>query len=435
MDNLETFRKETHAWLEANCPPEMRRPVQGEEDACWGGRHPDFQSDAQRLWLERMAAKGWTVPEWPREYGGGGLTRDEAKILHQEMRALGCRQPLTSFGISMLGPALLNGDAGLSLIPAPLQGEFNPQSAGYEWGFAAVGLALALGVYLFLRRITESPYGRSLRAMRDNDLVADSLGKNLLSLRTAMLVLGGAIAGLSGGILVSYISTWSPAAWGYAETVVLFAAVIIGGAGNHRGAILGSILVPVGFEEVTRFIPTSNNLPPNLIPSLQWVAIGLLIVGFLWLRPQGIFPERKRVIGLAGAAPAGGAGAWGWRRKALAEVALPETPVAGGGAPADEVTVGWRSSAAADVAAPEAGAADGDGGQRDAHDAPRRPAPLAGEGPEGDGGTGVLGGGTRSQTAVVPSAAGEKGVVLEAVGVVRDFGGMRAVNDVSFQRS
>jgi len=184
---------------------------------------------------------------------------------------------------------LLNGDAGLSIIPAPLQGEFNPQSVSYEWGFTAVALVLAVAVYLFLRRITESPYGRSLRAMRDNDIVADSLGKNLLSLRTAMLVLGGAIAGLSGGVLVSYISTWSPAAWGYAETVVLFAAVIIGGAGNHRGAILGAILVPVGFEEVTRFIPTSNNLPPNLIPSLQWVAIGLLIVLFLWLRRRGSF--------------------------------------------------------------------------------------------------------------------------------------------------
>jgi alkylation response protein AidB-like acyl-CoA dehydrogenase len=107
MENLENFRKETRAWLEANCPAEMRRPVQGDEDACWGGRHPVFQSDAQRLWLERMVAKGWTVPEWPREYGGGGLTRDETKILHQEMRALNCRPPLTSFGISMLGPALL----------------------------------------------------------------------------------------------------------------------------------------------------------------------------------------------------------------------------------------------------------------------------------------------------------------------------------------
>ena len=163
---------------------------------------------------------------------------------------------------------LLNGDAGLSLIPQPLQGEYNPQSSGYQWALAAVAIVVCALVYLFVRRITESPYGRSLRAMRDNDVVADSLGKNLLSLRTAMLVTGGAIAGLSGGILVSYITTWSPAAWGYAETVVLFAAVIIGGAGNHLGAILGAILVPVGFEEVTRYIPTSNNLPPNLIPSL-----------------------------------------------------------------------------------------------------------------------------------------------------------------------
>src|SRR6202035_4622458 len=107
MENLENFRKETRAWLEANCPPEMRRPTQTEEDTCWGGRHWVFQSDAQRDWLERMAKKGWTVPEWPREYGGDGLSLDEAKILRQEMRALGCRSPLDSFGIWMLGPALL----------------------------------------------------------------------------------------------------------------------------------------------------------------------------------------------------------------------------------------------------------------------------------------------------------------------------------------
>jgi acyl-CoA dehydrogenase len=107
MSDLDTFRKDTHAWLEANCPPEMRRPSQGEQDTCWGGRHWTFKSEAQRQWLERMAAKGWTVPEWPREYGGGGLSRDEAKILRQEMVALGCRSPLDSFGIWMLGPALL----------------------------------------------------------------------------------------------------------------------------------------------------------------------------------------------------------------------------------------------------------------------------------------------------------------------------------------
>ncbi len=202
----------------------------------------------------------------------------------------------------------LNGDAGVAIIPEPLQSMFNVQSAGYQWGLAALSIVLCAAVFWFVRRITLSPYGRSLRAMRDNDQVADSLGKNLLSMRTVMLVTGGAIAGLSGGVLVSYITIWSPAAWGYAETVVLFAAVIIGGAGNHWGALLGAVLVPVGFEEVTRFIPTSNSLPPNLIPSLEWVAIGLLIVIFLWVRPQGILPERKRVIKVPAAevpAPAG----------------------------------------------------------------------------------------------------------------------------------
>ncbi|MGC2003924.1 ATP-binding cassette domain-containing protein [Trebonia sp.] len=267
---------------------------------------------------------------------------------------------------------LLNGDAGLSLIPQPLQGEYNPQSSGYQWTLTAVAIVVCALVYLFVRRITESPYGRSLRAMRDNDVVADSLGKNLLSLRTAMLVTGGAIAGLSGGILVSYITTWSPAAWGYAETVVLFAAVIIGGTGNHLGAILGAVLVPVGFEEVTRYIPTSNSLPPNLIPSLEWVAIGLLIVVFLWVRPQGILPERKRVIRAGAAASPPSA--------AAPSPPAPPAPVSAVPVPAASVSAG----------------------------------PVS-----------VL------RPADEPPV--DREVVLEAVDVSREFGGVRAVDGVSFR--
>jgi len=104
---LSAFRAETRAWLEANCPPEMRQPMTSEDDTCWGGRNFTFQSEAQRTWLNRMAERGWTVPTWPREYGGGGLSSLEAKVLQQEMRALNCRVPLASFGIWMLGPALL----------------------------------------------------------------------------------------------------------------------------------------------------------------------------------------------------------------------------------------------------------------------------------------------------------------------------------------
>jgi branched-chain amino acid transport system permease protein len=200
---------------------------------------------------------------------------------------------------------LFNGDAGVALVPAPMRSvPLVSESASYQYGFAFAAIALAGVAFWYVRRITESPYGRSLRAMRDNDRVADSLGKNLLALRTGVLVSGGAIAALSGAILVSYVSAWSPAGWTYGETIVLFTAVIIGGAGNNAGAVLGALLVPVGFEEVTRFITnTSPNLPPNLLPSLQWVAIGLLITIFLWARPQGVLPERKRTIPAAPAPP------------------------------------------------------------------------------------------------------------------------------------
>ena len=107
MSELETFRAEARAWLEENCPAEMRTPAKGDEDVCWGGRNFVFQSDAQKLWLERCVAKGYTVPDWPKAYGGAGLSPQETKVLRQEMAKLGCRSPLNSFGIWMLGPALL----------------------------------------------------------------------------------------------------------------------------------------------------------------------------------------------------------------------------------------------------------------------------------------------------------------------------------------
>jgi acyl-CoA dehydrogenase len=107
MSELEDFRKDTRAWLEANCPPDMRLPLEDDDDRYWGGRNAKFKSEGQRQWFERMVARGWTVPEWPQEYGGAGLSREEGKILRGEMRRLGCRSPLDSFGIWMLGPALL----------------------------------------------------------------------------------------------------------------------------------------------------------------------------------------------------------------------------------------------------------------------------------------------------------------------------------------
>ncbi|MDP3677076.1 MAG: acyl-CoA dehydrogenase family protein [Novosphingobium sp.] len=107
MSDLEAFRAEIRAWLDANCPPEMREPVRTEDDVCWGGREFKFKNDAQRQWLESCAAKGYTVPDWPKEYGGAGMSAAEAKVWREEMAKIGARIPLSSFGIWMLGPALL----------------------------------------------------------------------------------------------------------------------------------------------------------------------------------------------------------------------------------------------------------------------------------------------------------------------------------------
>lgn len=106
MMDLQEFRAATRAWLEENCPQEMRQPM-SEADVCWGGRNWVFQSEAQKLWLDRMAARGWTVPTWPQAYGGAGLSGDEDRILKEEMARITARPPLQSFGIWMLGPALL----------------------------------------------------------------------------------------------------------------------------------------------------------------------------------------------------------------------------------------------------------------------------------------------------------------------------------------
>jgi acyl-CoA dehydrogenase len=106
-DDLDTFRAETRAWLEANCPPEMREPVRSDADVVWGGRDQSKMTPAQKQWMDAMGARGWTVPDWPKAYGGGGLSPAETKILREEMARIKCRNPLNSFGISMLGPALL----------------------------------------------------------------------------------------------------------------------------------------------------------------------------------------------------------------------------------------------------------------------------------------------------------------------------------------
>ncbi|MEJ0048955.1 MAG: acyl-CoA dehydrogenase family protein [Rhodospirillales bacterium] len=103
---LDAFRADARAWLAENCPASMRTPM-AEDEIAWGGRHAVWKNPDTRLWLDRMAARGWTAPTWPAAYGGGDLTADQARVLAQELKRIGARPPLFSFGVWMLGPVLL----------------------------------------------------------------------------------------------------------------------------------------------------------------------------------------------------------------------------------------------------------------------------------------------------------------------------------------
>ncbi len=123
-EQLEAFRADARKWLEENCPASMRTPMPDDE-VVWGGRNATFKNPESKLWLDRMGEKGWTAPEWPREYGGGGLSRAEARVLEQELRRLKARPPLFSFGLWMFGPALLefgNHEQKLRFIPDIVKG-------------------------------------------------------------------------------------------------------------------------------------------------------------------------------------------------------------------------------------------------------------------------------------------------------------------------
>jgi alkylation response protein AidB-like acyl-CoA dehydrogenase len=100
------WRTEVRAWLQANCPASMRLPITPDE-MVWGGSQLRFSSEDQRLWFERMRERGWFAPDWPSAYGGGGLSPKQARVLEEEMLALGCRQPQFNLGVWMLGPVLL----------------------------------------------------------------------------------------------------------------------------------------------------------------------------------------------------------------------------------------------------------------------------------------------------------------------------------------
>src|SRR6266403_1766494 len=154
MADVESSREETRRWLVANAPASMYTPPQSPDEICWGGRKTRYPDNVKR-WLDVMAERGWTAPTWPRAYGGGGLSKAEAKVLAEEMAKLHLRPPLAGFGLTMIGPLLLhegNEEQKREHIPKIVRGEIR-WCQGYSEPGAGSDLA-----------------GLQTRAVRDGDV-------------------------------------------------------------------------------------------------------------------------------------------------------------------------------------------------------------------------------------------------------------------------
>jgi branched-chain amino acid transport system permease protein len=198
-----------------------------------------------------------------------------------------------------------NGQNGLAAIPKPFADRLNLDLVGYGWFYVALTGATVLVVYAFVHRIGRSPWGRRLRAMRDDAEAVEALGANVRAESMKVYVIGGALAALSGAVLVQFIGAWAPGSWGTAETFLYFVAIIVGGAGNSFGAMLGAVLVLGVFQESLRYLPSFGYT--GLAEAIQFMCLGVLILAFLWWRPGGLVPERRRRLAAA-AVRAGTAG-------------------------------------------------------------------------------------------------------------------------------
>lgn len=187
---------------------------------------------------------------------------------------------------------LTGGTRGITPIPRPFDG-WDPVLAQYL--FLAVVALMVLAVYLALERAVSSPWGRMMRAVRDNELAANAMGKDIEKRRLEAFVLGSMIMGLGGAVTASYLKFFGPDATDpLLATFLVWVMLILGGSGNNRGAILGAVVI--------WFIWSSTEILTDVLPDelasrtayIRIFLIGLLLQLVLRFRPEGILPEPIR---------------------------------------------------------------------------------------------------------------------------------------------
>jgi branched-chain amino acid transport system permease protein len=245
--------------------------------------------------VDRVGGFGWPiVAGW---LAAAAITATAAAFTgYATLRLKSDYLAITTFGVAVVvqlvalnAQSLTGGPFGVAFIPRPFA-SVQDQSVLFNLSNLGVIVAVTLAVYLALERLSRSPWGRVLRALREDERAAIALGKSAQSYRIQAFAVGGAVMGLAGAVQAHFIGFIAPDNYLPTLTFQVWAMLMVGGSGSNRGALLGAIVVWaiwVGSGSVTAAL-----VPADLqarAASLQIVAIGVMLCLILLWRPQGFF--------------------------------------------------------------------------------------------------------------------------------------------------
>jgi len=156
--------------------------------------------------------------------------------------------------------------------------------------FAASSVSIALLVVLFIRWILNGPYGLLISAMRDDEVAFVALGRNAMKIKLVIFAIGSGCAGLAGGLYAYYYQYVSPEQFEILQSSMILTMVVVGGMGSQWGPVVGAVLL-LFMPQAIGFL----NFPPSVMAPLQGLIYSLLVIIFMFLRPQGLLAARKRV--------------------------------------------------------------------------------------------------------------------------------------------
>jgi ABC-type branched-subunit amino acid transport system permease subunit len=184
------------------------------------------------------------------------------------------------------------GAFGIGGIPRPLQSWFSATT--YPFFYLCIVIFFLVLTYSVVRLLTNSPFGRVLKAMREGDDLPLAMGKDVRKFRMRAMALGGGMGGLAGSLVAHFWSFIDPYQFMPIETFVVWAMVVVGGKGNNMGALVGAIIIQF-FYISTRFLKDFIPIDAQVLASLRMVLIGILIVLVMLFMKEGLLKEKKRV--------------------------------------------------------------------------------------------------------------------------------------------